>query len=300
MKKVSKTTTGSLAGFLTVLLVCYLVFHFSGCVAIPDQSLVVTGGKGEVHAAIDGSCGPLMQPARSAALQATAIDPHGFSVLSWNAHKGADSGWQADLLSFAGKVDFVLLQEASLDQRLLRLLDRLNREWLMGVAFQKGATDIGILSAGKVPALAYCSQRSPEPLIFIPKVALAAIYPLAGMNRELLVVNVHVVNFTLDNEVVRQQIEALQGLIREHAGPVIIAGDFNTWSKSRSDVVAAEMKKLGLQPVSFSPDNRVEFFDHTVDAVYYRGLEVTEASSYPVRSSDHNPLEVHFKLAPAG
>ena len=136
----------------------------------------------------------------------------------------------------------------------------------------------------------------PEPLIRIPKIGLAAAYPLAGLEEQLLVVNIHLVNFTFDTRAVRHQIEALEAIVRNHEGPVIVAGDFNTWSDKREALVQEKMAELSLTAVAFDPDHRVRFLGRPVDGVYFRGLEVVRSRSHVVDSSDHNPLEVRFRL----
>jgi endonuclease/exonuclease/phosphatase (EEP) superfamily protein YafD len=136
-------------------------------------------------------------------------------------------------------------------------------------------------------------------LIRVPKIGLAVTYPLAGLQARLLVVNIHMVNFTITTQAMQHQLEALQDIIRNHQGPVVVAGDFNTWNSKRETLVLQKMADLGLQAVTFAPDNRVEFFNRKVDNVFYRGLQVKKSLSHQVSSSDHNPLEVHFALAQA-
>ena len=137
-------------------------------------------------------------------------------------------------------------------------------------------------------------------MIKIPKIILASTYPIEGLESELLIINLHMVNFTIGSDAVRRQVKAAREKINSHQGPVIVAGDFNTWNAERESVVREEMIDLGLRPVSFSPDNRVEFLGRVVDGIYYKGLEVTNAKTYRVKTSDHNPLEVEFRLKEAG
>ncbi|GAM69091.1 hypothetical protein JCM19236_5404 [Vibrio sp. JCM 19236] len=56
---------------------------------------------------------------------------------------------------------------------------------------------------------------------------------------------------------------------------MILGGDFNTWSDSRSQALRKAMNNAGLIEVSFEPDNRSRFMDGEVlDHIYYRGLEL--------------------------
>jgi endonuclease/exonuclease/phosphatase (EEP) superfamily protein YafD len=82
-----------------------------------------------------------------------------------------------------------------------------------------------------------------------------------------------------------------------HQGPMIVAGDFNTWSKGRMSRVNAMAIRLELSSVFFNENLKSKFFGHYVDHVFYRGLEKKNATTLTVATSDHNPLTVVFKLA---
>lgn len=275
-----------------------VLFYFSGCVAVSDQSVVVSGFLDqEIHRQV-ASCGPGLKRTGSPDEEAAGIDPHAFSVLSWNSHRSNHGQWRSDLISYGSKADLVLLQEAALGLVLDAQSSLSANQWLMGSAFYLDGQEIGVMSAARVPSREYCMTREPEPLIRVPKIGLAAVYPLAGLDVQMLVVNIHLVNFTLDTSAVRHQIEALENIVENHHGPVIVAGDFNTWSDRRKSLVDDKMLKLGLQAVTFSPDNRVDILNHKVDGVFFKGLEVVRSISHEVTSSDHNPLEVHFKVDP--
>ena len=273
-----------------------LLFYFSGCVAIPDQPVVASGSVNrEMHRQV-ASCGSALVPGDSQQ-DAGGIDPAAFTILSWNSHRGGHKEWSDDLISLGSGADIILLQEAALDPVLDTQLNLTANQWLMATAFNLDDREIGVMSAARVAPQAYCVAREPEPLFKIPKIGLAASYPLAGRETSLLVVNIHIVNYTVNVAAVQRQIGALEQIVRTHKGPVIVAGDFNTWSNKRESLVQQKMSDLGMNPVSFDPDHRVSFFNHKVDGIYYRGLEVTKSLSHKVKSSDHNPLEVHFRLS---
>ena len=52
----------------------------------------------------------------------------------------------------------------------------------------------------------------------------------------------------------------------------------------------------GLADVHFSPDERIKAFGYPLDNVFTRGIIVHSAQSKSLRSSDHNPVELHFSL----
>jgi endonuclease/exonuclease/phosphatase (EEP) superfamily protein YafD len=271
----------------------------AGCMSIPDQAIIIIGSQDQILGQEARTC-TSAGVSRAQTHYGYGIDPDGFSVLSWNSHKGSQPGWEEDFAIRGQAADFVLLQEAALDAELKALLSSFASDWLLAVAFQLGEDDIGILSAGRVPAHFYCALREPEPLIRIPKVILASTYPFSGTDRELLIINVHLVNFTFGSEAVQKQAEALKAIVEHHNGPVIIAGDFNTWSEERQSLIREKMSEIGLAAVEFDPDNRAEFFNNVVDGLYFRGLIVEKAVSHSVETSDHNPLEVHFSLPKQG
>lgn len=293
--KISKNISAPIL-FLSLAAVAVLLY-LPGCVAISDQSIVVSGAMTREINRHEVACGPRFD---SSAPQEAAegLDPREFSILSWNAHRGSHARWNRDLISFGRSADIILLQEAALETVLDTQVDITANQWLMASAFNLDGREIGVMSAARVMPLDYCMTRQPEPLIRVPKIGLAAAYPLTGVDLQLLVVNIHLVNFTINTAAVRQQIETLEELVRGHDGPVIVAGDFNTWSVKRKSMVKKKMSELGMAEVAFDPDNRVSFFNHTVDGVYFRGLEVVRSFSHKVDSSDHNPLEVHFRVAP--
>jgi endonuclease/exonuclease/phosphatase (EEP) superfamily protein YafD len=265
--------------------------------AVSEKAYVLSGNRDQVMVRAVAACNAEETWTDSHTPDSGKIDRSGFTIFSWNTQKGGDSRWYEDLRELAAEADIVLLQEAVLDRRFRAGLRQLDRDWLLAPAFQTATDDVGVMSVARVRADSYCAAREPEPFIRIPKMALVSRYPLADSVEQLLVVNVHVVNFTVALDAVRRQVDSIKEMIRDHRGPVVVAGDFNTWSTERTDLIEAEMASLGLQAVSFQPDHRVRFFERPVDGVYYRGLQVVDTTSYPVQSSDHNPLAVRFKMA---
>jgi endonuclease/exonuclease/phosphatase (EEP) superfamily protein YafD len=139
-------------------------------------------------------------------------------------------------------------------------------------------------------------QRFREPLLHTPKTSLLTRFDLSE-GGSLVVVNVHAINFTMDAIRFRASWQELETVLQPHAGPLIVAGDFNTWNADRQAVVVNATRRMGLTPVHFSSDQRTRIFDRTVDHVYYRGLLPLEALVHEVKTSDHNPMRVTFKLA---
>jgi endonuclease/exonuclease/phosphatase (EEP) superfamily protein YafD len=220
-------------------------------------------------------------------------------VLSWNLHKNDDPGWDTDLARFAAASDLLLIQEAALTARLQRVLHDAGYDWLLASAFTLHDQATGVLSAARVRPLSACVQRCFEPLLQLPKSAVITRYALQGVAQTLAVANVHAINFTLGLRAYRAQLEALAAELADHRGPMIVAGDLNTWSSARLDVVRAVMQRLGLVSVLPLIDTRSRFLGRQVDYVFVRGLEVVSAEAPEVVSSDHNPVLTTLRLAPA-
>ena len=105
-----------------------------------------------------------------------------------------------------------------------------------------------------------------------------------------------VVIFAFGLEDFRRQFADLADLMGQHQGPIILAGDLNTWSDSRQAVVDELMSWHGLEPVSFEPDLRTRVFGRVLDHIYIRGLRALSAEVIPVGTSDHNPLRVRLGM----
>ena len=80
-----------------------------------------------------------------------------------------------------------------------------------------------------------------------------------------------------------------------HRGPIIIAGDFNNWSKSRSRLISEMAQRLSLEQLPFKNHNRTRVFGSEIDHIFYRELSVMAHKTHEVSSSDHNPITVTFR-----
>ena len=226
----------------------------------------------------------------AATFRTSALDPHAIRILTWNIHKQADAGWLRDLRRFAAQSDVVLLQEAVLHPPIRRLIDGEGFEWAMGSSFEFAGADIGVMTASRVAPLDVCTLRADEPLLHIPKSTVVARYALAGRVQTLAIANIHAINFSVSLDAYRRQFAAVAGALREHRGPLIVAGDLNTWSAGRSAVLGDVASRLRLTEVALPVDGRSRFLGRQVDHIYVRGLTPIAARAVPVTSSDHNPV----------
>jgi len=246
--------------------------------------------------ALSLACPPAMADLRGAAPPA-GLDPRAIRLMTWNIHKEGDAGWQEDLIALSRANDIVLLQETTLNPVLRNILQNAELRWVMASSFAYRDEDIGVLTATHVAPVASCTQRVVEPLLRLPKSAIISWFALAGSPSTLAVVNVHAINFSLSIDAYRAQFAALGDVLAVHDGPIILAGDLNTWSTARKEAVGDVASRLGLIEVTFDDDRRTLFFGNQLDHIFIRGLRVIASSAVAVTSSDHNPVTATLQLA---
>jgi endonuclease/exonuclease/phosphatase (EEP) superfamily protein YafD len=270
----------------------------AGCVTLtvePRALLLDSSGKIEVQTL--ACSGPAFVARRTSGMAAAqALDPNAIHLLTWNLHKQGDPGWDGDLARFAAASDVLLLQEAVLRPELRNVIEGAGMRWVMASSFIYSDADIGVVTGSRKVPLTSCTQRVTEPLIRIPKSGMITWYRLAGREDTLAVVNVHAINFALLLGGYREQLESLGKALEDHPGPIVFAGDLNTWTDARNEVMHEVAKHLGLTEIEYGKDLRTLFMGKQLDHIYVRGLEVVDAAAIPVTSSDHNPVRATLRV----
>ena len=283
----------------SILLSIFLCSLTLGCTLIPEQTQFISSRQDPPLTRSNGSCSDIVSAqefwrtdSSTAELSADSI-----SILNWNIYKGQKQEWDTDLLQLSQSKDIIILQEAPLNDRLQKILDQGNLYWNLNSAFLFNGMEAGVLMASSVPPLGSCGLRLSEPIISIPKTILISIYTIAESTENLLVANIHGINFSLGVGAYQKQLDSLQDILTQHSGPIILAGDFNNWNKKRTAIMLKLAEKLSLQPLIYNNDSRTTFWGDPVDHVLYRGLEPVAHTVHTVTSSDHNPISVTFRLA---
>jgi endonuclease/exonuclease/phosphatase (EEP) superfamily protein YafD len=220
-----------------------------------------------------------------------------FTLVSWNISKARRRGWLDDLSLLCADADILALQEAVLHgDRPHDFHLNSGFEWVMGQSFAqrwRGRTN-GVKTGARVAALSrrMIRSRDNEPLLRLPKAALATTYALKS-GAALLVLNIHAVNFVSARKFARQ-IAQIEEALSAHDGPAIVAGDFNTWNPRRRAILRAAAHDCRLERVPVAAP-RWRHLNQVLDHVYYRGVELVQAwAVLNVKSSDHVPLRVEF------
>ena len=269
----------------------------AGCVALTvDPRALIYGPEGiEVRSL---PCAAAAQAARAPTTRPEpALDPSAIRLLTWNIHKEDDPGWEADLARFAADNDVLLLQEVTLKEPLREVLRAASMRWVMASSFLYKDTDIGVVTASRAVPVANCTLRVTEPLIRLPKSSVVSWLPIKGSTRTLAVANLHSINFAVTLGPYVDQFDGVAEALAGHDGPMVLAGDLNTWSEDRLVALREVAKRLGLTEIPFE-SGRSKFFGQELDHILVRGLTVVSAQAVAVTSSDHNPVGAVLRVSP--
>ncbi|MDH4048579.1 MAG: endonuclease/exonuclease/phosphatase family protein [Gammaproteobacteria bacterium] len=223
------------------------------------------------------------------------LDTGNIRLLNWNAQKNKRLNWQQELESLSSDMNLVLVQEASLRKDSINSIDS-SRYWSFAPGYRSSGAVSGVLTMSSSKPIAQCSFVSYEPLLRTPKATSVSKYRLTSTDATLLVVNLHAVNFSMGLGAFKRQFDQVRRILEVHDGPIILSGDFNTWRRKRSKIVANIAQSLGLTALDFPDDNRVKKFGNYVDHIFVRGLLPVDSSTTVVDSSDHNPMSVTLRM----
>ena len=224
-------------------------------------------------------------------------------LLVWNVHKGEEPRLAADFSALSQYTDISLFQEAVSDVKFTDAIAKAdgNVGWTLATSWEVIENSYtGVATGSRVKPLRenVLVSTVTEPITNTPKTILVSEFMIEGRAETLLVANVHCINFET-TYTYRKQIRQLLERISNHQGPMIIAGDFNTWNMERLKFVKSVLSPLGLERVATFETG--DFF--SLDHIFIRGLQVKKVHNYnQVSSSDHRPLlvDLKFNAAPEG
>lgn len=214
-------------------------------------------------------------------------------IAVWNIYKQQLDDWDSELLAMSQTSSLILLQEAQSSPELINYIAENGWHSNQAFAFSVNGEIAGVMTLSDLTPNNVCAYSKIEPYLRLPKSALYSTFPLSN-GETLSVINIHSINFTFGIEEYREQLQVLIDAANKIKGPLIIAGDFNTWSERRLQVVQAELKEIGLQEVILSSDVRLRVFGLPLDHIFYRGLKLEKASTKETKASDHNMIFASF------
>jgi len=242
------------------------------------------------------------------------ILPAKITVLIWNVQKGKHPQFARDLkfLIEQEEPDIIFLQEVKAD---LFETVQMGGYFAEGWSYPwPGGKTIGVLTLSRVPPfrIQMMPTKYREFGVTTPKVSLVTEYPLPN-GKSLLAVNVHLLNFERWSvKKIRHQLGDLKVIMTNHSGPILMAGDFNTWNQKRLKLVKEIGQDINLKEVTDFPEGRTTgdtlstFWnevlgvekDLPLDRVFFLGFKPILARVLNHDTSNHRPILVKLKLQP--
>jgi len=225
--------------------------------------------------------------------------PDNFAMISWNVYKNnlKQSAFKPYLRSLLGvkKIDLMLFQEANFKSDKKCILSEFAIDAAANMEF--GGKFYGVLTASMTESQksqAFLSEAK-ESLVGTHKSLLLSHFVFKDRTT-LLVLNVHAINFRENNRY-DVEMDSFLEYVKGHDGPMIIAGDFNSWNKKRMKKITEMQEVLSLQTISFRDKNKIKsFMGYPLDYIFYRGLELIDSAVIDGKElSDHNPLFARFR-----
>lgn len=225
--------------------------------------------------------------------------PQTFNLISWNMLTGLKKKWPEAFEEYQKSNDLVLLQETYFDKWRSDIFNQTKKCWVGGTAHVHIKTNIpsGVATGtiGRPIRQEVTYSKYYEPIMWVRQSTLYTWYKIQNSKKELLVVNIHAINFVGDDQYF-EQLANIEIKIRKHKGPLILAGDFNTFTLSKTKFVNLIALKHKLNQVTFSNDIRRKFSSYPLDHIYVRGFDILSSDSLDSRlSSDHNAIIARLK-----
>jgi endonuclease/exonuclease/phosphatase (EEP) superfamily protein YafD len=238
-----------------------------------------------------------------------AIQASSLTLLNWNiAKNNHHRDWQTDFIQIIQRYqpDILCFQELRLvhPEHCPLALDNMGWHFAPNLITGEDQHQSGVLTASKIQHLrpkVLLSDHT-EPVLKTPKVALVTEYSLAGSADHLLLANIHGLNFVRLHKF-QTQLTQLATQLQSHPGPIIVSGDFNTWSLGRMRCLQRVVTQLGLKSITFSDTHHRQLkrflWSAPLDHIFYRGVTPRANSARvltAVNSSDHKPMVVELML----
>jgi endonuclease/exonuclease/phosphatase (EEP) superfamily protein YafD len=220
-----------------------------------------------------------------------------YTLTSWNVYKGVISGMNQDLAKIINESDFVHVQEILLDSSQKKQIEDFNTyRWMFVKSFQDKDDWTGVATISRWEPFDIVPLRSTdaEPFANTPKMAVIVKYKIEN-GQELWLANMHALNFNIDHKAFKRHVDQVINELKAHSGPIVFAGDFNTWAPVRLRYLLTKTKAMGMKDVDLA--SSVSFMGSRLDHIFYRDLSDVSATVLgDVQTSDHLPLRIEFSL----
>lgn len=248
---------------------------------------------------------PEAQSLQSFGVAASHELPLSIRALVWNIKKSEMLNWKKEFTQYGQDKDLFVLQEAyETDDFSETIAGFTGAQWDMGVSFlyrryadAATGTMVGSKAHPKEVFVKHSIDR--EPVIGTPKALTFAKYDLAQKDDDLLVISVHAINFETTGAF-KRQMDQIEEELKRHQGPVLLAGDFNTWNATRTNYLFNLAKRHQLAASEYvNETSRMRFRGWPLDHIFTRGAVVKSAEVVKdSQGSDHKPFLVEMEISP--
>ena len=222
-----------------------------------------------------------------------------FGILCWNVHKETlDPVFRPYLhqLLHANPSNLLLLQEVKNSKK--KPLDLHGLSYAMSPNMETIRHFYGVLTASDASyeeISGHLTQK--RELRFATHKSLLITKHRLKSGRAVVVANVHAINF-VPLKWFLSELRYIKGLLQKHTGALIVAGDFNNWTKRRRRLLERFCNDLGLEQAGLTDEHHVtHFFRQPIDHIFYRDLKLLEARALDSgKISDHNPIYARFSV----
>jgi endonuclease/exonuclease/phosphatase (EEP) superfamily protein YafD len=220
----------------------------------------------------------------------------------WNLWKGSGGlKFQEEFKALVAASDLALTQEALLTHEMITCSAIAGYQAVHGATYRRmdGCRDgvMTLCSAELAKAPERVISGTAEPFLKTTKASLLTYYRYgSAVHETLAVANLHSTLMRRPSTAgleIRRVIERLE----EHDGPVIFAGDFNTFSKVYLREIIRALKILNIEHVEILLDPRTRI--GKLDQVFVRGIKINQILvDVSFKQSDHFPIlcDAHIVL----
>ena len=222
-----------------------------------------------------------------------------FSLLVWNLHKeNQTKAFQKQFHSLVQnyQTDIFLFQEVRYPKKSDFIFK--NYSYALAHNIETKKSRFGVLTATQCSfVLAQPLLSSKKELGFLTHKSYLLTQHTIDEETKLTILNLHAINF-VNSKTFAHELQEIQKKLLQLKGPLIVAGDFNSWSHKRNKLLISFQNALGLQKLTIQNEKKIKhFLSHKLDHIYYRGIKAKQALAIDTKNiSDHNPLYATFEL----
>ncbi|MES2802492.1 MAG: endonuclease/exonuclease/phosphatase family protein [Bdellovibrionota bacterium] len=216
-------------------------------------------------------------------------------VLTWNVLKFKRESSFLDFVNLSNQADVAFIQEATHSINLQnQTAQKVSMDWTFFKSFCREYGASGVQTGSRYPQIQADAVLAPavEPVVNTPKVTGFSVVEISG--HKVLLINVHGLNANkgLDFE---KHMDQIYNVAVKFDGPIIWAGDFNTWNPARMAYLKNKGQALGMTLLVPEMDIRKLKLDH----ILVRGFKIKSVKILDTYvSSDHWPVTAELEFSP--